>query len=105
MADPDHNTTTLLLQRLDAELDQAYADVLHVNDGDDETNAAAAHILNDVVDRIQPLSLRTLGDLRLRARALLEWYDLCGFRQETGLIELLEALDTLPPRRWEEPIR
>ena len=87
MADPDHNTTTQLLQRrLDVELDQAYADVLHVNEGDDETNAAAARILNDVVDRIQPLSLRTLGDLRLRARALLEWYDLCGFRQDLFLV-------------------
>ena len=104
MADPDHNTTTPSFQRLDAGF-QAYADVLRVNDGDDETNAVAAYILSDVVDRIQPLSLRTLGDLRQRARALLEWYDLCGLSQETGLIELLKALDALPPRRWGEPIR
>ena len=49
MGDRDHDTT-LLLQRLDAELDQAYADVLKVNDSDDgdKTIAAAAHILNDV---------------------------------------------------------
>ena len=89
MADPNYSTTTPRFQRVN----------------DDETNAVAAYILNDVVDRIQPLSLRTLGDLRVRARALLEWYDLCGLSQETGLIELLKALDALPPRRWGEPIR
>jgi hypothetical protein len=47
----------------------------------------------------------TLGDLRLRARILNQWFDYTTTDTDAALDELLEALEKLPQRLWGEPIR
>jgi hypothetical protein len=106
MTDAD-DTTRLeaALDRACRDLDQYCEDHPDEDVDEDEAIEACVRAIDAAVRDILAAPIRTLGDMRLHARALLEWYDPSAMSEDDGLVDLLEALEDLPERLWGEPIK
>ena len=99
MTSSDNNT------RLERALDTAHDDYERFClDHPHQDVDAAVDAIDDAIGRILAAPLSTFGDVRLRARALVYWYDGNYSGEHDGLQQLLEALEQLPPRLWAEKI-